>query len=406
MELDVEWTRSQFPAFAVEPTDRQAFFENAAGSYTCRQVIDRLTRFYRTRKVQPCGAFAVSKLGGAEMDEGISRMAAMLGVDVDEVSVGPSTTQNAYVLAQAFRRTLTPGDAIIVTQQDHEANSGPWRRLAEDGFEIREWAVDPRTGMLSTDGLANLLDGRVKLVCFPHCSNIVGAVNPVRDWCDLAHAAGAVTCVDAVSFAPHGFADVAALGADIYLFSTYKTYGPHQGVMVVRRPLAERLANQGHYFNGHILTKKFTPAGPDHAQVAALAGVADYVDALAAHHGTPATGRAAAAAAMALQTGQEQRLLPPLLSFLAGRNDLRLIGPSDPAAKVGTVAVLCDRPAFGVAEELAAHGINTCGDHYYAVRLLEALGIDPDHGVLRLSFVHYTSQAEMDRLLDALDAVL
>ena len=404
--LDLDFVRAQFPAFSDPRLSREVFLENAGGSYACRQVIGRLTEFYTRRKVQPYGAFAASQEGGAEMDEAVSRLAAMLGVESDEVSVGPSTTQNTYVLAQAFRQTLKPGEAIIVTQQDHEANSGPWRRLAEDGIEVREWGVDPDTGLLETSRLEALLDDRVALVCFPHCSNIVGAVNPVADWCRLAHEVDAVACVDAVSYAPHGFVDVAAIGADIYLFSAYKTYGPHQGVMVIRRDLSDRLANQGHYFNSHLRPKRFTPAGPDHAQVAALGGIADYVDTLAAHHGGSGKGRAAAALVHDLQTAQERELLGPLLGYLKGRNDIRLLGPDGPAAKVGTVALASDRPAIEIAKALAGRGINAGGDHFYAVRLLEALGLDPEHGVVRLSLVHYTSRADIDRALEALDAVL
>ena len=266
--LDIDFVRAQFPAFSEPTLQGQALFENAGGSYPCRQVTDRLERFYRSRKVQPYYGFEASRLGGAEMDEARSRLSALLGVDSSELSFGPSTTQNTYVLAQAFRQMLEVGDAIIVTNQDHEANSGPWRRLAEAGFEVRQWCVDPDSGSLEIESLRNLLDQKVELACFPQCSNIVAEINPVQELTRLIRDAGAVSCVDGVSYAPHGLPNVAELGADIYLFSTYKTYGPHQGVMVIREPLAARLPNQGHYFNAHDRTKKFTPAGPDHAQIA------------------------------------------------------------------------------------------------------------------------------------------
>ena len=241
-------------------------------------MVDRLTRFYRERKVQPYHAFEASRLGGEEMDEARARLAALLGMAGDELHFGPSTTQNTYVLSQAFGQWFKPGDAIIVTNQDHEANTGPWRRLADRGVEIREWKIDADTGHLPIEALAALLDERVKLVCFPHASNIVAEINPVREIAALAHEAGAYVCVDGVSYAPHGLPNINALGADIYLFSAYKTYGPHQGVMTIRRGLAEALPNQGHYFNAGALTKRFTPAGPDHAQIAACAGIADYID--------------------------------------------------------------------------------------------------------------------------------
>ena len=126
--MDIAWVRSQFPAFEVPSLDGQAFFENAGGSYTCRQVVDRLHRFYTERKVQPYAPYDASRLGGEEMDEARVRLAAMLGVSTHELSFGPSTTQNVYVLANAVRRWLKHGESIIVTNQDHEANSGPWRR--------------------------------------------------------------------------------------------------------------------------------------------------------------------------------------------------------------------------------------------------------------------------------------
>ena len=145
MDLDIDWVRGQFPAFEQPSLQGQAFFENAGGSYTCQQVIDRLHRFYTERKVQPYAPYEASRLGGDEMDEARRRLAEMLGVQTEEVSFGPSTTQNTYVLSQAVRKWIKPGQSIVVTNQDHEANSGPWRRLAEDGVNILEWQIDPES---------------------------------------------------------------------------------------------------------------------------------------------------------------------------------------------------------------------------------------------------------------------
>ena len=160
-KLDVDFVRSQFPAFSEPSLQGQAFFENAGGSYTCRQVIDRLHRFYTERKVQPYGRYAASAAGGAEMDEARTRLAALMNVETDELSFGPSTSQNTYVLAQAFADTLSLGDAVIVTDQDHEANSGAWRRLENRGMEIREWRINPESGQLELDSLAAILDDKV-----------------------------------------------------------------------------------------------------------------------------------------------------------------------------------------------------------------------------------------------------
>ncbi|NNL18528.1 MAG: aminotransferase class V-fold PLP-dependent enzyme, partial [Boseongicola sp.] len=168
--LDPQFVRSLFPAFQEPSLADQAFFESAGGSYSCRFVTERLERFYRERKVQPYWAFPASRVGGEEMDEARLRLSGMLGVEPDEVAFGPSTTQNVYVLAQAFRDLLEPGDSIVVTNQDHEANTGAWRRLADAGIEVREWQVDPQTGSLDPETLRPLLKG-ARLLCFPHCSN-------------------------------------------------------------------------------------------------------------------------------------------------------------------------------------------------------------------------------------------
>lgn len=408
--LDVDFVRSQFPAFAEPSLQGQAFFENAGGSYTCGRVIDRLHRFYTERKVQPYGRYAASAAGGAEMDEARERLAALMNVETDELGFGPSTSQNTYVLAQAFAETLAPGDAVIVTDQDHEANSGAWRRLESRGMEIREWHIDPESGQLTLERLAEILDEKVKLVCFPHCSNIVGQENPVAKIAAMAHAVGAVTCCDGVGYAPHGLPDAGALGTDIYMFSSYKTYGPHQGILVVRRDLADRLANQAHFFNAGSRYKRFTPAGPDHAQVAASAGMADYIDSLYAHHyGGEADPAERARAVATLQRGHEDRVLAPLLDYLGSRNDARILGSSKLGGETGrvpTVAVHTAKPAAEVAVELSKHGVMAGEGDFHAVRTIGAMGCDPDAGVLRLSFVHYTTDAEVQQLMKGLDACL
>ena len=407
MGLDIDFVRSNFPAFEQSKLEGLAFFENAGGSYTCRQVIDRLYRFYTQRKVQPYGPYEPAQLGGAEMDEARTRLAALMGVETDELSFGPSTTQNTYVLAQAFGQWMQPGEAVVVTNQDHEANTGPWRRLADRGIEVREWRINPETGHLDPQDLAVLLDDKVRLVCFPHCSNVVGEINQVADICAMAHAAGAFVCVDGVSYAPHGLPNVAQMGADIYLFSSYKTYGPHQGIMVIRRALGETLPNQGHYFNHGSLYKRFTPAGPDHAQIAASAGMADYFDALYNHHfGDQASPAERGEAVHRLMRDQEKILLQPVLNYLRQKNSARLLGPDQAQNRAPTVAVDLGKPALEVAQKLADYGIMAGGDNFYAVRALEGMGIDPDQGVLRMSFVHYTDQAEIDKLLNALDDII
>ena len=406
--LDMDFVRGQFPAFQSPVLSSHAFFENAGGSYPCRQVVDRLTRFYTDRKVQPYGPYPGAQAGGAEMDEARTRLSALMGVATKELSFGPSTSANTYVLAQAVRQWLRGANAaIIVTNQDHEANSGVWRRLAEEGIEVREWALDPATGSLDPADLAPLMaDGRAKLLCFPHCSNVIAEINDVAAISAMARAAGVRTVVDGVSYAPHGFPDVARLGCDVYLFSAYKTFGPHQGIMVLREAFGMELPGQAHYFNQATLYKRHTPAGPDHAQIAACAGMADYVDALATHHGVTGDAAARNRAVHDLMRAQETAIIAPLLDYLAGRNDLRLLGPRTADRRAPTVAVELDRAAEPVSEALGRDGIACWAGDFYAVRPLQAMGIDLNKGVLRMSAAHYTSAEDVQRLIAALDRVL
>lgn len=406
--LDTDFVRQQFPAFQEPSLAGQAFFDNAGGSYACQQVIGRLDQYYRQSKLQPYGVHPVSSAAGQAMDIAHERLAQYLGVLPQEVHLGPSTSQNIYVLAQAFARQLQAGDEIIVTNQDHEANNGVWRRLASQGIVIKEWPIDPTTGQLHVAALEPLLSARTRVVAFTHCSNILGQINPVAEICAKAHAVGARTVVDGVSYAGHGFVDVPELGADIYLFSLYKTFGPHQGVMVIRQDTAQFLGNQAHYFNEALIHKWFAPAGPDHAQVAASAGVADYFDALYAHHfpaGTP--GQKKSHAVSSLLREAEVGLLQRLLDFCQHDPRMRLLGPANASERTATVSLIPQkRSVVDVAQGLADKGIISGASHFYAVRLLQAMGLNPDEGALRLSFVHYTSEAEMTQLLHALDSVL
>lgn len=403
LPLDPARIRAHFPAFAEPTLAGQAFFENAGGSYTARAVLDKVEHFYRATKVQPYGVYPASIAAGEAMNRSYERIAEAFNVDPDWIHFGPSTSANTYVLANAFGGWLRSGDAIVVTNQDHEANTGAWRRLAARGIEVREWRVDPQSGRLDLADLDALLDGKVRLVAAPHCSNIVGEINPVAEISARAHAVGAVTAIDGVSYAPHGLPDLNELGADIYLFSAYKVYGPHLGVMAVRPALALDLPNQGHYFNDAKLRYRLTPAGPDHAQIAALSGIADYFEAVADIAG--GTGNPFVRARKAMRD-QEIALVRPLLDYLRGKNNVRLVGPDDAERRAPTISLILSEPGATVAARLAKHGVMAGGGNFYAVRLLEALGVDPNHGVLRLSFVHYTTPEEITQLIAALDAEL
>lgn len=424
--LDTDWVRAQFPAFDEPDLQGWVNAQNAGGSYRCRQVLDRLLAFHRRTAVQGGTHFPAGAAHQEAMDATAPALARWLRVRPDEVHVGPSTTALTYAVGRAFAAVLGPGDAVVVTDQDHEANSGAWRRLADIGVEMREWRVDPESGRLALADLDPLLDDDVALVAFPHVSNVVGEVNPVAEVAARAHAVGAVAIADGVAAAPHGLPDVDALGVDAYLFSSYKVYGPHQGVLAMRRELADRLPNQGHFFNADQVTKKFVPAGPDHAQVAALAGVVEYLEDLVDHHRSgpghddddDAAGGGADGAGgdqvdpaghdhlRSLVHAHETALVSRLLDVVVDRPGVRVVGPTDVAGKVPLLAVVADRPAPELAAELADHDVMAAAGHFYARRLVDALGLDPEAGVLRLSLVHYNTVAEVERVAAALDAIL
>jgi cysteine desulfurase family protein (TIGR01976 family) len=408
MNLDLEFVRAQFPAFREPTLAGFAHFENAGGSYAAGQTIEWLDRYYRQTKVQPYYAFAASATAGEQMDVAKIRMAAWLNVGQDEIQFGPSTSQNTFVLAQALRRCLKAGDEVIVTNQDHEANVGAYSRLAEDGITVREWKIDPETAELERKDLEALLSPRTKLVAFTHCSNVVGSINAVREFTDLAHEAGAWAFVDGVAFAPHGMPDLKELGVDAYYFSLYKVYGPHLGTMFLRSEVNAALPNQGHFFNGSKPAARFTPAGPDHAQIAAVNGVLDYMDAIAARHGHESEAvESRARAVRELFRAHETALLQPLLDFLANHPKVRLIGRTRAAERAPTVSfTVKGQSSADVAARLAAARFGAGVGNFYAYRLIQALGIDTEDGALRVSFVHYTSKDEVDRLLQELDRCL
>lgn len=407
--LEVEYARSHFPAFSDPRLAEWAHFENAGGSYTCRQVIDKLTTFYRRKKVQPDHAFPLSMKATEAMESSYRRLARWMGVGVDEIHFGPSTSQNTYVLARAFRSMWREGDEIVASTQDHEANAGAWRRLEATGIRVKEWRVDPESGTLNTDDLDGLISGRTRLVAFPHASNLVAAVNPVTEVVKRAAEVGAAVVVDGVSYAPHGLPDLGSLGVDVYLFSAYKTWGPHQGIMYVRRNLANRLGNEGHYFVADQPRNKLVPAGPDHPQIAACAGIVDYLDDLFIHHG----GREEADPVERgrqvhdLFRARETALLGRLLQYLAGRNDVRIVGPAETTLRTPTVSILpVERPVTQVAKSLVRSRMMVGVGDFYAPRLLDEMGIAAVPGVLRMSFLHYTTEEDIDRLIEALDRAL
>ncbi len=411
MALDVAFVRSQFPAFQAAQTRDWIFFENAGGSYVPATVIDRLQRFFVEHKVQPYGTFALSQRAGEEMDESYEAVAQLLNADMDEITIGPSTTLNLYILAQSLRHLLRPGDEVVVTNQDHEANVGCWRRLSEHGVLMREWRVGKADGELDITGLENLISDRTKLVCCTLCSNLVGTHNNMNAISEMAHKVGALVVADGVSYAPHVIPDVQTLGADFYAYSTYKTFGSHQGVLWGSKDALRQTEGQGHFFNEEKSRYRLNPTGPQHAQIAALAGITEYFNALYGHHFGDATGslHERAAKVFELVSEHEARLANILLDYLKNKPDIRLLGQDHAEAgkRASTIAFHARAmPSTDIAQKLAEHHIGVGSGHFYALRCVEALGMDPEDGVVRVSMVHYNTVEEVQKLIGALDTIL
>ena len=408
MTLDLKFIRSQFPAFKEPTLEGWAFFENAGGSYPCKQVITHLTDFYMKNKVQVYYPYPASTLAGKLMDASYKRMADYLNVEASEIHFGPSTTQNIYVLANAMRPMWSDGDEIVASCQDHEANSGAWRKLENQGIKILEWHVNPKTGLLELDDLDRLLSNKTKMVAYPHCSNVIGHINPVKEISNMVQEFGALSVVDGVGYAPHGFPDLKDLGADVYLFSLYKTFGPHLGLMYVDKDLIGNMENQSHFFKEGNTKSILTPAGPDHAQIAAASGVLDYFDAVYEHHfNIEAKPSDKGKAINKLFLDHETALLEHLLKFLKSHDGIRIVGTDTVKDRAPIVSFIpISKNIKRVYANLTKHKLMLGIGHFYAVRPLMEMDVPTQPGVIRISFLHYTSFEDIDQLIEGLKIAL
>lgn len=406
-QLDVDFCREFFPPLE----NGEAYFENAGGSYAARQVIETLQAYMRENQCQPGWRFASSRSARERLDRAHDLIAEAINADRDEIVIGPSTTLNVYVLAHALAPLLEAGTEIVVTNQDHEANGGAWRRLADAGVIVREWRIDARSGDLDPDALDELLSERTKLVCFPHVSNIVGSVNDVQAITAKAHAAGAMVCVDGVAAVAHHLPDVKALDVDFYLFSLYKMYGPHLAVMYAKREHIEVARNQYHFFHENAGAEKLHPGGLCYESAASVAGIVDYLESVYAHHfGAEDNAlRSRLERVYALFREQESTLMGRVLEYLRARPDVRLIGraSSAPDERAPTFSMtVAGRDPGDIAAMLAERDVCVGHGHFYGYRCVDALGIDPAQGVLRISMVHYNTLGEVQRLTEALDSIV
>jgi len=405
--LDLDLVRRCFPALAGDTV----FFDNAGGSQTLGAVIDRIADYLRSTNVQLGASYGVSQASGDKVAAGVRAVASLFNAgDPDEVVLGPSTTQLIANFAAALAPSLRPGDEIIVTDVDHESNIGAWRRLAARGIEIREWRVDRERFVLDPEALEPLLSPRTRLVAMTHSSNVVGSIHPVREVAERVHARGALLFVDGVAFAPHAPIDVAALGADAYVFSLYKVYGPHSAAMWVRREIFDRLACINHDFLAGYVPYKIQPGGINYELAYGASAVPDYFDKLGESISKPdnstETPRARAFRAIA---SHEEALASRLLAGLRELPGIRIIGDPSPnrASRVPTISFVSDRHlSSAIPPRVDPHKIGIRFGDFYARRLIDALGLREKEGVVRVSMVHYNTLDEVDRLLAALEKAL
>ena len=407
ISLDVDYVKAQFPAFSDPKSSKWSFFENAGGSYVPTNVIEHLNHFMTSTKVQPYAEFDTSAIAGDNMDQATKLFAEMINAKTDEIIIGGSTTMNMYVLSNAMRSLLKPGDEVIVTNQDHEANVGAWRRLAEHGMIIKEWQINPETAELNIDDLKALLSEKTRIVAVTHCSNIVGSINDLKSIAKLVHEYDAYIVGDGVSYAPHGFPDVKDLDVDFYAFSLYKTFGPHLGLLYGKKDILNKLPNQNHEFLEGDVPYTLNPGGPNHEELSCLIGVYEYFNNLYEHHfpGQDASTRGKIEAVNELIASHEMEIANPLLDYINTRDDINLIGKTKISNKdrAPTIAfTMNNKSSKELSSDLVQQGIATRNDNFYAWRCLKALGIDTDDGVVRTSMVHYNTHEDVKKLIEAL----
>jgi cysteine desulfurase family protein (TIGR01976 family) len=403
MALDLDFVRKQFPALA----DGFVYFDNAGGSAVLKSVADRVYDYMTTTSVQTGASYVHSRRATSRLAEARARLALLVGADrPDEIVIGPSTTVLCQNLARAMKRRLKPGDEIIVTAFDHESNIGPWRWLEQFGVVTKVWGIDRDSMEINLDALEALMTPRTRLLAVTHTSNILGTINPIAEIAARVHAHGAEILVDGVAYAPHRAIDVVALNVDYYIFSFYKTYGPHLAMMYGKYDKLLELDWLYHYFYGkEQVPQKLEPGNPNYELAWGAAGIVDYLDRL----GGGAGDRAAIKRAFDDIAAQEAAIGERLLSYLRDRNDVRIFGRRDSnrEARVPTISFKVDgRDSREIVTAVDEAGIGIRFGDFHSKGLVETLGASANSGVLRASMVHYNTIDEVDLLIARLDQVL
>jgi cysteine desulfurase family protein (TIGR01976 family) len=408
--------RPEFPALALKQDGRPVvFLDGPGGTQVPQRVIDAVVAYYRDSNANHGGAFATSVRSDAMLGEARAAVADLLGASASaDVKFGQNMTSLTFALSRSIARVLRPGDEVVISRLDHEANRAPWIAAAADaGAIVREVAVDLATCTLDLASLEAALSERTRLVAVGYASNATGTVNPVAEIARRARAAGAWTFVDAVHYAPHGSLDVEAIGADFLACSAYKFFGPHVGILWGRDELLASLPA----YKVRPAEDRWETGTQNHEGIAGTLAAIEYLAAIGERFGDPGIPGAAAGSSRRARLvrgldaieAHERRLSARLLAGLADMPGLRLHGLADPARvadRTPTFAItLAGRAPRQVAEALSRHGIFAWDGDFYATTLIEDLGLAASGGVVRLGLVHYTTEDEVDRVVAALGAI-
>jgi cysteine desulfurase family protein (TIGR01976 family) len=403
----VESCRRQFPALSRDVDGRPGvFFDGPAGTQVPQRVIDAVADYFTRYNANHGGHFATSQDSDAMLHRAREAVADLLGADdSDCVAFGANMTTLTFALSRALARTWRPGDEIVLTRLEHDANFTPWVLAARDaGATVQYAEINREDCTLDLDDFKSKLNDRTRLVAVGCASNATGTINPVADICRWAREVGALSFLDAVHFAPHARIDVARFGCDFLTCSAYKFFGPHVGILWGRRPLLEELEAYKVRPAPNCLPDKWMTGTQNHEGIAGTLAAVEYiadVGRLAADD-IALDRRAALDAAFAAVQSYECDLVSRLLAGLAENPKIKVWGITAPTRlteRLPTVSITHrDLTAEQLAKHLGQRGIFVWDGNYYALPLTEALGLEPD-GMVRIGLVHYNTREEIDRLL-------
>lgn len=412
MNYDVEYIREQFPALQVRVNGYEAaYFDGPGGTQTPRRVIDAVVDYLEKSNANAGGTFQTSILSDQVISGARQALGDFLGADADEIAFGQNTTTLIYQLANALGRRKGRRNEIIITEIDHEANRGPWLDLAEKGYIIREVKMDPETCTLDLDHYRSLLNEKTLVAAFNYASNGVGTISPVKDMIAMAHSVGTLTVVDAVHYALHGPIDVKELNTDFLLCSAYKFFGPHIGVFYGRRDRFEELPVYRLRVQSDRPPHRIETGTLNHEGIAGAAEAVEFIADIGAHFGATDNclqnngkenngRRRLIVAGMEALEKYEQPLAKKLIDELNRIENVKIYGPPPGNPRTSTVSfTLKDLSSAKVAERLGAKGIFVWDGHFYALRLVERLGLAESGGLIRVGLSPYNREEEIDRLI-------